>query len=142
MSILVHVYMGKIYRIIEHKANNVWDAIRHTIRSLLRIHLELGEHVKRSNTWKIVNRETSIQKNYFATTQKWMPWFEEQILSFILILRNRNQFCNWYKISCDFWVRKHWHNIMIVVYHMHCEPCNCHLGPICVYFTHICNTLI
>jgi len=30
-------------------ANSVWDTIRHTIRSLLGIHLELGEHVRKSN---------------------------------------------------------------------------------------------
>jgi hypothetical protein len=32
----------------EHKANIVWDTIRHTIRSLLGIHLELREHVRKS----------------------------------------------------------------------------------------------
>jgi hypothetical protein len=35
---------------VEHKANSAWDAIRHTIKSLLGINLELGEHVRRSNT--------------------------------------------------------------------------------------------
>jgi hypothetical protein len=64
---------AKYITIVEHKANDVWDAIRHTIKSLLGIHLELGEHVRRPNNSKIVNRKTSIKKNYFAKTQKWMP---------------------------------------------------------------------
>jgi hypothetical protein len=53
---------AKYITVVEHKANSVWDVIRHTIRSLLGIHLELGEHVRRSNTSKIVNKETSIKK--------------------------------------------------------------------------------
>jgi hypothetical protein len=40
---------AKYIAIVEYKANKVWDAIRHTIRSLLGIHLELGECVRRSN---------------------------------------------------------------------------------------------
>jgi hypothetical protein len=63
----------KYIAIVEHKTNNVWNGIKHVIRSLSRIHLELGERVRKSNTSKIVNRETSIKKNYFVTTQKWMP---------------------------------------------------------------------
>jgi len=46
---------AKYIAIVEHKANSVWDIIRHAIRSLLGIHLELGEHVRKSNTSKIVN---------------------------------------------------------------------------------------
>jgi hypothetical protein len=41
---------AKYIATVEHKANNVWDTIRHTIRSLLGIHLELGGHVRKSNT--------------------------------------------------------------------------------------------
>jgi hypothetical protein len=36
--------------IVEHKTNSVWDTIRHVIGTLLGIHLELGEHVRKSNT--------------------------------------------------------------------------------------------
>jgi hypothetical protein len=39
----------KYIAIFEHKANNVWDTIKHIIRSLLGIHLELGEHVRKLN---------------------------------------------------------------------------------------------
>jgi hypothetical protein len=39
---------AKYIAIIEHKANIVWDTIRHVIRSLLGIHLELREHVRKS----------------------------------------------------------------------------------------------
>jgi len=41
---------GKYITIFEHKANNVWDTIKHAIRSLLGIHLELGELVRKLNT--------------------------------------------------------------------------------------------
>jgi hypothetical protein len=40
----------KYIAIVEHKANNVWDTIKHAIRSLLGIHLELGEHARKLNT--------------------------------------------------------------------------------------------
>jgi hypothetical protein len=40
---------AKYIVIIEHKANIAWDTIRHNVRSLLGIHLELGEHVRKSN---------------------------------------------------------------------------------------------
>jgi hypothetical protein len=40
---------AKYIAIVEHEANNIWDTIRHTIRSLLGIHSELGEHVRKSN---------------------------------------------------------------------------------------------
>jgi hypothetical protein len=40
---------AKCIAIVEHKANSVWDTIRHTIMSLLGIHLELGEDVRKSN---------------------------------------------------------------------------------------------
>jgi hypothetical protein len=41
---------AKYIAIVEHKANSAWDTIKHTIRSLLGIHLELGEHVRKSKT--------------------------------------------------------------------------------------------
>jgi hypothetical protein len=50
----------KYIPIIERKVNSAWDTIRHVIKSLLGIHLELGEHVKISNIQKIVNKETLI----------------------------------------------------------------------------------
>jgi hypothetical protein len=40
----------KYIAILEHKANNVWNTIKHAIRSLLGIHLELGELVRKLNT--------------------------------------------------------------------------------------------
>jgi hypothetical protein len=40
---------AKYIAIVEHNANSVWDTIRHIIKSLLGIHLELGEHVRKSN---------------------------------------------------------------------------------------------
>jgi hypothetical protein len=40
----------KYIAILEHKANSVWDTIKHAIRSLLGIHLELGELVRKLNT--------------------------------------------------------------------------------------------
>jgi hypothetical protein len=39
---------AKYIAIVEHKANIVWGTIRHTIESMLRIHLELREHVRKS----------------------------------------------------------------------------------------------
>jgi glycerol kinase len=41
---------AKYIAIVEHDANNVWDTVRDVIKSLLAIHLELGEHVRKSNT--------------------------------------------------------------------------------------------
>jgi hypothetical protein len=41
---------AKYIAIVEHKADSAWNTIRHTIRSLLGIHLELGKHVRKSNT--------------------------------------------------------------------------------------------
>jgi hypothetical protein len=41
---------AKYIAIVEHKANSAWDIVRHAIRSLLGIHLELGEHVRKSNS--------------------------------------------------------------------------------------------
>jgi hypothetical protein len=41
---------AKYIAIVEHKANSAWDTIRHVVRNLLGIHLELGEHVRKSNT--------------------------------------------------------------------------------------------
>jgi len=51
---------AKYIAIVEHKANSAWDTIRHNVKSLLGIHLELGEHVKISNIQKIVNKATLI----------------------------------------------------------------------------------
>jgi uncharacterized alkaline shock family protein YloU len=43
---------AKYIVIVEHKANSAWDTIRHNVKSLLGIHLELGENVKISNIQK------------------------------------------------------------------------------------------
>jgi hypothetical protein len=43
---------AKYIAIVEHKANSARDMIRHNVKSLLGIHLELGEHVKISNIQK------------------------------------------------------------------------------------------
>jgi hypothetical protein len=40
---------AKYIVIVEHKANSAWDTIWHIVRSLLGIHLELGEHVGKPN---------------------------------------------------------------------------------------------
>jgi hypothetical protein len=53
---------AKYIVIVEHKANSAWDTIRHDVKSLLGIHLELGENVKISNIQKIVNKTTLILK--------------------------------------------------------------------------------
>jgi hypothetical protein len=41
---------AKYIAIVEHKANSVWDIIKDVTKSLLGIHLELGERTKKSNT--------------------------------------------------------------------------------------------
>jgi len=43
---------AKYIVVAEHKSNSARDIIRHVVRSLLGIHLELGEHVRKLNTWK------------------------------------------------------------------------------------------
>jgi hypothetical protein len=48
---------AKYIAIVEHKANRAWDTIRCVVRSLLGTHLELGEHVRKSNIRKIVNKK-------------------------------------------------------------------------------------
>jgi hypothetical protein len=40
---------AKYIAIVEHETNSAWDTIRDNVKSLLGIHLELGEHVKISN---------------------------------------------------------------------------------------------
>jgi hypothetical protein len=35
-----------VINIVEHKANSAWDTIRHDVKSLLGIHLELGKMLK------------------------------------------------------------------------------------------------
>jgi len=42
----------KYIAIVEHKANSAWDTIRHDVKSLLGIHLELGKHIRISNIKK------------------------------------------------------------------------------------------
>jgi hypothetical protein len=61
---------AKYIAIDEHKANSAWDTIRHDVKSLLGIHLELGEHVKISNIQKIVNKTTLISSGCFDFRNK------------------------------------------------------------------------
>jgi hypothetical protein len=54
-SLLSFLYMciwAKYIAIVEHKANSVGHTIKHAIKSLLGIYLELGDHVRKSTFGK------------------------------------------------------------------------------------------
>jgi hypothetical protein len=80
---------AKYIVIVEHKANSAWDTIRHDVKSLLGIHLELGENVKISNIQKIVNKTTLIFKK-LCNNSKVDVLILGTNLSILLISRNRN----------------------------------------------------